>query len=151
TLQSVSQHPGILGLISIAGMLWSGSNLFATMEFVLGRVLGVQPRGFLRQRGMATAMTGVFMLAILLSFIVNAVLSFIRGVPYAGLAVGTVIWVAFMLTIYRWVPNRAPRLSDVWPGAVLAGVLMEVLTLVWPLYARLSHGFNCYGPTFALF
>jgi uncharacterized BrkB/YihY/UPF0761 family membrane protein len=26
-----------------------------------------------------------------------------------------------------------------------------VLTLVWPIYVRLSHGFNSYGATFALF
>jgi uncharacterized BrkB/YihY/UPF0761 family membrane protein len=100
---------------------------------------------------MAIAMTAVFMMAILVSILVNTVLALVKGIPFISLAIGAVIWIAFMLTIYRWVPNRAPKLTEVLPGAVLAGVLMEVLTLVWPLYARFSHGFNTYGSTFALF
>ena len=34
---------------------------------------------------------------------------------------------------------------------LLAGVLMEALTLLWPLYAGLTHGFSSYGTAFALF
>ena len=37
------------------------------------------------------------------------------------------------------------------PGALLAGVLMEIVTLAFPLYAKLVHGFNTYGAAFALF
>jgi membrane protein len=151
TLESVRQKSGILGLIAIVGMLWSGGNLFITLEFVLGRIVGSQPRAFLRQRAMAFMMTAVFVAAIVLAVLVNAAAGLVRSIPFAGPAVGAVVWVAFMLAIYRWVPNRTFRLAEIWRGALLAGVLMEVLTLVWPLYVRLSHGFNSYGATFALF
>ena len=33
----------------------------------------------------------------------------------------------------------------------MVGVLMEALSLLWPLFTGLSHGFNAYGSTFALF
>jgi uncharacterized BrkB/YihY/UPF0761 family membrane protein len=40
---------------------------------------------------------------------------------------------------------------DVLPGAILAGALIEVLTLAFPFYQRISHGFNAYGAQFGLF
>jgi uncharacterized BrkB/YihY/UPF0761 family membrane protein len=40
---------------------------------------------------------------------------------------------------------------DVLPGALLAGVLIEIVSFVFPLYARIAGGFNTYGAQFALF
>src|SRR5205823_1195668 len=134
TMDGLRRRSGILGLISVLGLLWSGGSLFITLEFVLGKIVGTQQRGFLRQRGMAFSMTAVFVLAVVLSVFANALAGFVKSVPYVGPAVGTLIWIAFMLTIYRLVPNRTFKLGEIWRGAVLAGVLMEVLTLVWPIY-----------------
>jgi membrane protein len=151
TMEEVRSKSGILGLIAVVGMLWSGGSLFITLEFVLGKIVGAQQRAFLRQRAMALAMTAVFVVAIVLAVFVNALAGLVKSVPFAGPVIGAVVWVAFMLTIYRWVPNRTFRFAEIWRGALLAGVLMEVLTLAWPVYVRLSHGFNSYGATFALF
>jgi membrane protein len=151
TMSSLHRASGILGIIAIVGMVWSGGSLFITLEFALGQVLGTGQRGFLRQRGMAFAMTVVFVLVILLTIGANAAAGLVKGLPFAGPVVGAAVWIAFTLVVYRYVPNRSFRLPQLWRGAVLAGVLMEVLTLLWPLYVRLSHGFNTYGSTFALF
>jgi membrane protein len=151
TLTGVRQHAGILGIIGILGMLWSGSSLFTSMEFSLGRMFGARQRDFLRQRVMALMMTLVFILAIVLSVGLNAMVALVHGVPFAGPVVGALVWIAFMLVSYRFVPNRTFTMRELWPGALLAGLLTEVLTLVWPLYTRLTHGFNTYGSTFALF
>ena len=59
--------------------------------------------------------------------------------------------IGLVTLIYRVVPNRTFELSEVWRGALLAGILMELVTLAFPIYARLVHGFNSYGATFALF
>jgi YihY family inner membrane protein len=61
------------------------------------------------------------------------------------------VMVALLVLLYRFVPNRAYRFRDVLPGAVLSGILIEVLSLAFPLYARLAGGFNTYGAQFALF
>lgn len=151
TLTGVSQHAGILGLIGILGLLWSGGSLFASMEWALGRVLGAGQRGFLRQRLMALMMTGVFIVAIVGSVLVNSVMGLLPGFALLGPIVGAAVWTAFTITLYRFVPNRTFPLRELWHGAVIAGVLMEVFTLLWPLYTRVSHGFNTYGSTFALF
>jgi membrane protein len=151
TLHGVEQHAGLLGVIGIVGMLWSGSSLFTSMEFALGRMFGARQRGFLPQRLMALLMTGVFAVSIVLSVALNAAAGVVHALPFIGPVIGALVWVAFMTTIYRFVPNRTFSLGQLWRGAVLAGLLMEVLTLLWPLYTGLSHGFNTYGSTFALF
>jgi YihY family inner membrane protein len=152
TLTGVREHAGLLGVISVLGLIWSGSSLFASMEFALGQIFGARQRDFLRQRVMALFMTAVFVVAIVVSTFANAALAFVHVVPFVGPLIGTLTWFIFVLLIYRVVPNRTfSTQAHVWPGALLAAVLMEALTLIWPLFARLMHGFDTYGSTFALF
>jgi len=54
-------------------------------------------------------------------------------------------------SIFFVVPHRKQRLRHVLPGAVAAGGLLEGLTLLFPLYFKLSGGFAAYGAFFALF
>jgi membrane protein len=151
TLTGVREHAGLLGLIGIAGLMWSGSSLFTSMEWVLGRIFGAHQRDFVRQHLMALMMTIVFVVAIVASVAVNTVIGLAGGLSYAAPLAGAMVWSGLLVLIYRSVPNRTLRLRNLWPGAVLAGLLMECLTLLWPLYAKLSHGFSAYGSTFALF
>jgi membrane protein len=151
TLSGVSEHAGLLGLIGILGMLWSGGSLFASMEFALGRMVGAGQRGFLRQRLMALMMTLIFVVAIVLSVAANSIMGLLSAFSFVGPLLGALVWMGFTLTIYRFVPNRTHTVGGLWPGAAVAGVLMELLSLAWPLYTGLSHGFNTYGSAFALF
>jgi len=59
--------------------------------------------------------------------------------------------IGLLVALYRFVPNRTFGVRDVLPGALLAGVLIEVLSLAFPIYARIAGGFNTYGVQFALF
>jgi YihY family inner membrane protein len=68
-----------------------------------------------------------------------------------SLVIGALVMVLTLVLLYRFVPNRTFRLKDVLPGAILAGVLIEALTLAFPFYQRISHGFNSYGAQFGLF
>jgi membrane protein len=149
--KGVQQHSGLLGAVSVVGLLWSGGSLFTSMEFSLGMVIGTRQRPFLRQRGMALVMTILFGVAIITTVGVNSLIA-LPGLgwlfePVAGL----IIWYAFMLAVYRLVPNRTYRLRDMWPGVLIAGTAMEALTLLWPVYTSLSHGFSTYGSALALF
>jgi membrane protein len=149
--QAIQKHPGQLGIISVVGLIWSGSSLFTSMEFSLGMVIGTRQRPFLRQRGMALVMTVLFGVSILATVGVNSLIA-LPGLgwlfePVAGL----LVWYAFMLAVYRLVPNRTYRLRDMWPGVLIAGTAMEALTLLWPIYTNFSHGFSTYGSAVALF
>ena len=55
------------------------------------------------------------------------------------------------VALYRFVPNRTFRFRDVLPGAILAGILIELLSLAFPLYAKVAGSFNTYGAQFGLF
>jgi membrane protein len=150
-LEGVKHSAGWLGLISIAGLVWSASSIFSTMEFALTEIFGTRQRGMIRQRAMGLVMMLVLVLAIVLTMAVNTMAAFLPFAWLSGLVVGALVMVALLVVLYRFVPNRTFRLRDVLPGAVLAGVGIEVLTFAFPLYAKIAGGFNTYGATFALF
>jgi membrane protein len=149
--EGIKQHPGLLGVVGIVGLLWSGSSLFTSMEFSLGMVIGTRQRPFLRQRGMALVMTILFVISLVTTVGVNSLVA----LPGLGWlfepVVGLLVWYAFMLAVYRLVPNRTYRVRNMWPGILIAGTAMEALTLLWPVYTRLAHGFSTYGSVIGLF
>ncbi|HEX6487858.1 MAG TPA: YihY/virulence factor BrkB family protein [Candidatus Dormibacteraeota bacterium] len=150
-LRGVKEDAGLLGLASLAGLLWTGTNFFAALEFALDQVYGIKTRSLVPQRLMALGMLLAFVVAMLVSVGASALVAFLPAVPFVGVLVGAGVMIALLLLVYWVVPNREQSWAEVWPGALLAGVLIEILTLVWPLYADLMHGFNTYGQTFGLF
>jgi membrane protein len=151
TFTGVQQHSGLFGIIGVVGLLWSGSSLFTSMEFSLGIIIGARQRSFPRQRGMALAMTILFVVSLVASIGVNALIALPGVVWFFEPLIGLLVWFTFMLAVYRLVPNRTYQVAELWPGAVIAGIAMEILTLLWPLYAKLSHNFSTYGSALALF
>lgn len=121
------------------------------MEFALTEVFGSKQRDMLRQRLMGLVMMVIFLAATLASAIANgaAAVSVIGGI--VGPIIAGIVLIVLLMAIYRFVPNRTFGLKDIWPGAVLAGVLIEIFSLIFPLYAKVAHGFNTYGQQFALF
>ncbi|HKR98372.1 MAG TPA: YihY/virulence factor BrkB family protein [Candidatus Dormibacteraeota bacterium] len=151
TLSGIHRYAGLFGAVGVIGLFWSGSSLFTGMEWALGRMVGARQRDFLRQRAMCLVMTVAFALVVICVVGINAALALAGGAALLGAVAGAVVWTAFMLGVYRAVPNRTHRVTQAWRGAVVAGVLMELLTLLWSLYSRLAGNFNSYGKAFSLF
>ena len=153
-LTGVRQSAGLLGLISLGGLLWSASSVFATLEFALTEIFGTSQRDMLRQRAMGLIMMLLLVPAIALTVCINAAVA-ILGLAWAstigGFAAGAIVMTALLCALYRFVPNRTFRLRELLPGAILAGVGIEILSLAFPVYAWIAHGFNTYGAQFALF
>lgn len=149
---------GIFGLVSIVGLLWSGSNLFGAMAAVFDRFYGVPDRGFVQQRLISFLMMAVYAVLVSVSVASTSLTGFVVGlseevlpidVPYFAFALGWAVSllaaVLMFLVLYRVVPNARLRLWHVWKGAVLAGVLFVALTQVFPLYLHfLGAGFAAY-------
>jgi len=150
-LNAVKKSAGWLGLVSIAGLVWSASSIFATLEFGLSQIFGAKQRDVLRQRLMGLVMMVVLVVAIVLTVVVNGLAALFPYAWVTSIVVGAAVMVALLVALYRLVPNRTYPARRLLPGAVLAGVLIEVLSLVFPLYASLAHSFNTYGAQFALF
>src|SRR5579864_6128268 len=80
--------------------------------------------------------------------------SFLTGGPVAlitQIVFGAMDGALLFGAIYLIVPNRKHRVREIVPGTILAAVLFEAFTLLFPLYFKLQHGFSTYGTTFALF
>ena len=151
-LHGVKQSAGWLSVISVAGLLWSASSIFATMEFALTEIFGTRQRDMLRQRLMGLIMMILLIVAIVVMVGVNALAAFVPNVgPVVSFVAGSAVMITLLIALYRFVPNRTFRLRDVVPGALLAGVFIEVLSFAFPIYARIAGGFNTYGAQFALF
>jgi membrane protein len=150
-LTGVKQSAGWMGLVSLGGLIWSASGIFSTMEFALTQVFGTKQRDMLRQKAMGLVMMLLLVVAIGATVSANSIVNLFPMAWLVSLVVGAIVMVTMLVLLYRFVPNRTFKLKDVLPGAVLAGVLIEILTLAFPFYQRLSHGFNTYGAQFGLF
>jgi membrane protein len=157
--KSVVRIRGPLALISLAGLVWGGSNLFSSMEDVFSIFFRTRGRAFLLQKLMAIGM--VVILAILLplslaaSSLVTADSSAFRAVlppPFSIVPkiVGPltslfVLWMLFLM-IYLVVPNTRVPFRIAWRGAVAAAILFALFDLLFPLYFKLFlHGNGKYG------
>ena len=153
-LRGVRQSAGWFGIISLAGLLWSASSIFSTMEFALTEIFGSRQRDMLRQRLMGLVMMLLLVAAIVLTVLINAAVAFLQLAwisTIIGFVAGAAAMIALLVALYRFVPNQTFRVRDVLPGAVLAGLGVELLSLAFPVYARIAGGFNTYGAQFALF
>lgn len=153
-LEGVKRSAGWLGVLSIAGLVWSASSIFSTMEFALTQVFGTRQRDMLRQRAMGLIMMIVLIVALVVLAAANSLVNLVP-IPVIGpvlsFVIGSIVMVALLIALYRFVPNRTFRVRQVVPGALVAGTCIEALTLAFPLYARFAGGFNTYGAQFALF
>jgi membrane protein len=150
-LTGVKQSAGWMGLVSLGGLIWSASGIFSTMEFALTQVFGTKQRDMLRQKAMGLVMMLLLVVAVGAMVATNSIANLFPMAWLVSLAVGAIVMVTMLVILYRFVPNRTFKLKDVLPGAILAGVLIEILTLAFPFYQRISHGFNSYGAQFGLF
>jgi membrane protein len=153
-IRGVRQSAGWLGLVSLGGLVWSADGVFSTMEFALAQIFGTRQRDTLRQKAMGLVMMLLLVVAIAITVGANAAVGFVSFLPFAwvlSFVVGATVMVVLLTLLYRFVPNRTFRVRHLLPGALLAGVLIEVLSLAFPLYVRIAGGFNTYGAQFALF
>ena len=154
-IRGVRQSAGWMALVSLGGLVWSASGIFATMEFALTQIFGTKQRDMLRQKLMGFVMMMLLVVALGVTVAANAAAGFLSNyMPFAwvlSFLVGAAVMVVLLVLLYRFVPNRTFSIREVLPGALLAGVLIEVLSLAFPLYARIAGGFNTYGAQFGLF
>jgi membrane protein len=150
-LRGVKQSVGWMGLVSLGGLIWAASGIFSTMEFAFTQIFGTKQRDLLRQKAMGLVMMLVLVVAVGASVVANAIAGLFPMAWATSLVLGAAVMVTLLVLLYRFVPNRTFRLRDVLPGAILAGILIEVLSLGFPVYERLSRGFNTYGASFGLF
>jgi membrane protein len=163
-LAGVQNQTGLLFIVGLIGLLWGGSALFGAMEQAFAVIYRSKARDFIPQRLMSFGMVFLFVLLAGVAVGSSSLLPALEHIPnlpdflssgVAAFVLQVVIGVAagFILfgCIYYFVPNRRQRLGQVLPGALVAGVLFEINSLLFPIYLSINKGINAYGSTFALF
>lgn len=155
------QHSGVLAIIGIIGILYGGSNVGGVFSTVFQPIFEVNGRDFLKEKALDVGMIFVFvalMVVIIVSTTAGAVIS--RLFPTAPIPGGTAFLIgtpvslaaAFLLfvVLYLVFPNPQPRfkLAHVWRGSIVAAILFQLLSFIWPLYTNISH-FSRYGAVIA--
>ena len=161
---TVKSQSGVLFIVGLVGLLWGGSALFGSIEQAFAVIYHTKPRDFLRQRLIAFGMVFLFTILVGVAVATSALLPALKHIPnipeflYSGVAafilqVAVGITAGFLLfgSMYYVIPNRKQQFRKVLPGALVAGLLFELITLLFPLYLSINNGINQYGKTFGLF
>lgn len=150
-VDAITSNATTLGVIGGTFLLWTSLSLFSVLESAFNIVYRRPNRPFLRGKLLASLfMSGA--LAILFGVLVLGSIGYEllnrftpgligNGVVEYGLSVliSTLAVFVFLVAAYERLTNVRLTLREVWPGAALAAVLLQVTFQVLPLFVRLSR------------
>lgn len=157
-IDAVLQARGAVGLLTVLGMLWSGTALFGVINRVINRAWNVR-----RERPFFIGKPRQFLLVVVFGVLFGlslAVVSVARlaseltglGQVYDTLArfflqgVSLALTYAIFLIAYKFMPNTKTHWRYVWLGALVAAVLFEIGENGFILYLeRFANFENVYG------
>ena len=147
---SALKHPKTVGLVSLLAMLWSGSALFSCIGGALNALHGVTGRHVIKQRVMGLRLSLALFAAIAVLGVFETLTSRLPLRTIIGLLAACVVLTVLIAFIYQTAPNLHVSLRQALPGALLASVLIEAVTLAFPLYSRLSAEVSTLGRGLAI-
>ncbi|MBV9282746.1 MAG: YihY/virulence factor BrkB family protein [Chloroflexi bacterium] len=138
-------HGGLTAVIGVASIAWAALQVGFALSDAFEALFEVRSRPFLEEKLIHVGMFFVFVVLMLVMVAAATARSTLRPIlpGWAELAVTTAVsfGAAFVLfaVIYVAYPNTNSRLKleHVWQGALLAAILFQVLTYVWPLYVAM--------------
>ncbi len=159
-VHTVQDHATALGIVGGAALLWASLSLFSVLESAFNIVYGRPNRSFLHGKGLAfLLMVGslitLFVALLAGSLGVSALKDYAPGfvansVTAYALSIGvSLIGVfVFLVSCYYVLTNEDLTLREVFPGSILAAILLEATFQVLPLYQRyadLNPGLRAFG------
>lgn len=151
-LEAVERAAGRLALLSIVLALYSGTGAVAALAHALNKIHRVENEGnLLVKRLDALKWLVIFAVAVLASLGAGWVASQAPGVlgTWLGHLVGVALNLVIFLTAFKFLPRFKRMWSDVFPGALIAAVVFEVLKFVGEIY--LDRGASTRSATFGAF
>ncbi|MEE9198910.1 MAG: YihY/virulence factor BrkB family protein [Dehalococcoidia bacterium] len=148
-----------LGVLSILGLVWSGSAVFGAITRAVNRAWDIhEDRPFYiakaRQLAMALGVGVLFLLSISAATLAQAADS-LRGEDIAVLSqvqesiglflfrgISFLFTLAIFLAIYKFTPNTRTYWRYIWSGAVLAALLFEISKTLFIVYLERVASFS---------
>jgi membrane protein len=162
-VSGVKSQSGLLFIVGLLGLLWGGSALFGAIEQAFAVIYHTRPRDFVRQKLISVGMVFLFTILVGVAVATSSILPALKNIPdiptflYSGAAafilqviVGVVAGFLLFGSIYYVIPNRKQQFRKIIPGTMVAAILFELVTLLFPLYLSINRGINQYGATFGL-
>jgi membrane protein len=148
---AITENATTLGIIGGSFLLWTSLSLFSVLESAFNIVYGRPNRSFLRGKFLATLFMAGSIIVLSIVLVTGSIgFELIEriapgliddGVVGYGLSmlVSTLAVFVFLVAAYERLTNTRLTLREVWPGAALAAVLLQVTFQVLPLFVRLSR------------
>jgi membrane protein len=149
---SLKHNAGLLLVLGVLSAIFLGSRLFIVIENCFGIIYRVRSRDLLPQNAVALGMVLLFVILVpaflLLSITPSAILILIHpstnlqdiASTFTQAAIFLITLLAAMVLfglIYLIVPNRSRQWSDIWPGTIVAGILLMVYEKIFPWYTQM--------------
>ncbi len=163
-IQQVLDVRGAVGLVGLAGTLWSATGFFSALARNVNRAWQeAEKRSFLEQRLVALGMVGVLVLLLALSLFSTAIFGLLPKLATAARLGGAIFetswWSAMsrvvpwlfkfvlFLALYRWVPNTKVPWQAAVTSALVTAIGWEALTdgFAWYLSSGLARYKVVYG------
>jgi membrane protein len=158
-LDALQQIRYRIGIGGAAALLWAAHGVFGAVSSAVNHAWGVEkPRSFLRHKLFSFLMLVAAAVGLLLLLLVGSVFQIAQSTWFSDAtwrtpgfeAMGTFFiryGATILLTvgiglIYYFVPNTKVRFRDVWPGAIVTGVLWQVALEGFSFYLRDMSRFN---------
>lgn len=153
TVDYLRNRSGSVGVIGAVGLVYGTSNFLSCIESALNIIYGVNNRMFLYQKAlvlilMLLALVGMTASVIAASFVLPLIghsdlfeggfLDLTSTDALLSIGVSFAFAFIFLLSCYRFLPNREMHVRDVWRGALIGAALFELSIHMLPLYLASS-------------
>jgi membrane protein len=150
-LEAFQTTPVTFGFGGIAALVWAGLGVFNAITSAVNHAWAVEKkRSFLKHRLVGVVMMACAGLVLVLGLVIASLvrlaetrlgeamvlspwLDNISGVFGSYLA--TLLLIGCVALVFYFIPNTAVRFRDVWPGAILVGVLWRIALWLFSWYA----------------
>jgi membrane protein len=149
-IYSAVQHPKTIGVFYLLAMLWSCSALFSCIGGALNALHGVTGRHVIKQRLMGLRLSPALLGTIIVLVVLETLTDSLPKTPIIGLVAAVFVMTLLIAFIYRTAPNTHVPLRQALPGAFLAALAIEAVTVAFPLYSSLSAEISTLGRGLAI-
>lgn len=154
TLKDLVAARGVIGLVGVLTLIWTGSQLFVTLETALDNIREVRHKpGLLKIRLKAILLVIAFGVFMLLSVASSGFVEFLSRTDHGGALVGVlgpvlgvVFAIGMFLIVYKFTPDAKVGWREAIVGAVFSGIVWSIAKELYRFYlAHLANFNRAYG------
>jgi membrane protein len=149
-VRAVQKNAAALGIVGAAALFWTSLSLFSALESAFNIVYGRPNRSFFRGKALAVALMIALVVTLFVGLLAGSIgfdvfkryAPGVAGNNVVAYALSVIVSLgavfAFLAAVYYLLTNAKLTFRDVWPGALVAAVLLEASFQILPVYVRLA-------------